>query len=691
MEIFGYLFSNKFNSIMMPIKIHNYLLVLFLSFSVNLVFSQVLTKSTEYNDKKKRRDLYYDENLNLIKEDYYTSDQKIVNQIQYDKKGNLTRFISLDKYGKVKLDVDYILGTYIYPENKIELKFKGDYIFDGIQKGDKFIISYTNGKKNGVFLQTDSAVVGSKSVTVQKVDPRFLKFNILKYYVDSESESVYKLFNGVRLNFKNNVLEGSQSSYYSNGNVKFKSRYHEGIIYEHEYFDETGNVISKVISENGILKKPILKNGILKKFDNSTSLINVTLNEVGDIKRNFLKHHDKKILTDGEGNLIYFEKFFRQYAVVELVPGSDKIKRVLNSSKLKTIFDEKKFFVDSEDDVLSTIFSIPIFELNRFNFNNEENLISIPVVSSDDSIVINKLFTRYNDFNKFYDEGYGRFLFTLQYINNNTIGEGPQKAYASISDQKAYLSNFIKKVLCNVSEFENNSKKYVDPFESSLFGQSYNYKNFNVATTIWRYDSLGNRIYDSIGNIKILSDDSSSYLIIKDKQELVFCDNHKKYTFFSSEDQNGGYKIDHILLNENGLDYLFSPADRFSSVNDSLIVYKDTLLSENYVPARLTDTTSNWLKIVTGKDERKLSFANGIARSELFRAPVGDYKVSISFMLDKFGRGLNVKALDDPGYGTKNKAMKLIYNSPPWTPAKINGKNVNSIVKIDIIFPWNGL
>ena len=143
-------------------RVNKYFLVIFFSFFVNFLFSQVLTKSTEYNDKKKRRDLYYDENLNLIKEDYYTADQKIVNQIQYDTKGNLTRFISLDKYGKVKLDVDFILGTYIYPENKIELKFKGDYIFDGIQKGDKFIISYTKGKKNGVFLQTDSAVVGSK-------------------------------------------------------------------------------------------------------------------------------------------------------------------------------------------------------------------------------------------------------------------------------------------------------------------------------------------------------------------------------------------------------------------------------------------------------------------------------------------------------------------------------------------------
>ena len=94
-----------------------------------------------------------------------------------------------------------------------------------------------------------------------------MKFNILKYYVDSESESVYKLFNGVRLNFKNNVLEGNQSSYYSNGNIKFKSRYHEGIIYEHEYFDETGNVISKVISENGVLKnyymKPYSNKGIV--------------------------------------------------------------------------------------------------------------------------------------------------------------------------------------------------------------------------------------------------------------------------------------------------------------------------------------------------------------------------------------------------------------------------------------------
>lgn len=582
-------------------RVNKYFLVIFFSFFVNFLFSQVLTKSTEYNDKKKRRDLYYDENLNLIKEDYYTVDQKIVNHIEYDTKGNVNRFISFDESGKVKLDVNFILGTYIYPKNRIELKFKGDYIFEGIQKGDKFIVNYANGKKNGVFLQTDSAVVGSKSIAVQKVDPRFLRFNILKYYVDSESESVYKLFNGVRLNYKNNVLEGSQNSYYSNGNIKFKSFYHNGIIYEHEYFDESGNLISKVLSDNGVLKKPVLKNGVPKKFDNSTALINPTLNEVGDIKRNYILNLDNgsivinngsndfvklftESLIDGAGNYIKISDFLKQNAFLDIEPNSFKfsdrnnrelthnnfaVKKIKNSLQLKKIFDDKKLFVSANYDILRVILSIPIFELNRFDFKNEEDLVPVPVVNTNDSIIANKLFMKYNSFNKFYKGDYEMFSFNLSFIDRSTVGEGPLDANSELSDNKAYLSYLIKKMLYNVFEFENGTGMYIDPFETNLFNHAYNYKNFKIGLKKIGYnygEVYGKNNSDSI---KIFSDDCKFYVVISDKYNIMFSDSVKKYTFYSSEDQNGGYKVDKILLSENGIDFLFNPDDKHSSVNDS--------------------------------------------------------------------------------------------------------------------------
>lgn len=57
-------------------------------------------------------------------------------------------------------------------------------------------------------------------------------------------------------------------------------------------------------------------------------------------------------------------------------------------------------------------------------------------------------------------------------------------------------------------------------------------------------------------------------------------------------------------------------------------------------------------------------------------APAGRYTVIVSFLVDKEGNISEVEALNNPGYGTAEEAVRVIKKSRQWTPAIQNGKNV---------------
>jgi protein TonB len=57
-------------------------------------------------------------------------------------------------------------------------------------------------------------------------------------------------------------------------------------------------------------------------------------------------------------------------------------------------------------------------------------------------------------------------------------------------------------------------------------------------------------------------------------------------------------------------------------------------------------------------------------------APPGKYTVVLSFIVDKTGAISDIKAENDPGYGTKDEAIRVLKKSPSWKPAVQNGRNV---------------
>jgi hypothetical protein len=58
------------------------------------------------------------------------------------------------------------------------------------------------------------------------------------------------------------------------------------------------------------------------------------------------------------------------------------------------------------------------------------------------------------------------------------------------------------------------------------------------------------------------------------------------------------------------------------------------------------------------------------------RAPVGQYTVVVAFVINKEGKVDEVVADRDPGYGTKEEAIRVVRNSPKWMPATQNGEPV---------------
>jgi protein TonB len=57
-------------------------------------------------------------------------------------------------------------------------------------------------------------------------------------------------------------------------------------------------------------------------------------------------------------------------------------------------------------------------------------------------------------------------------------------------------------------------------------------------------------------------------------------------------------------------------------------------------------------------------------------APPGRYTVVVSFRVDKDGTITEVKADNNPGYGTADEAVRVIKKGPKWNPAQQNGRQV---------------
>jgi protein TonB len=70
-------------------------------------------------------------------------------------------------------------------------------------------------------------------------------------------------------------------------------------------------------------------------------------------------------------------------------------------------------------------------------------------------------------------------------------------------------------------------------------------------------------------------------------------------------------------------------------------------------------------------------------------APAGRYTVVVAFNVDKEGNVSEIEALNDPGYGTAQEAVRVIKKSNQWIPAIQNGQHVGYRQKQVITFEVN--
>jgi hypothetical protein len=511
----------------------NISLLIFYSFLSITLFSQDIIKTSEYIDNKKRRDLFYNSKMNLVKEIYYDDfNQKIVNIIKYDSIQNLVYFSSYKEYPKINIEVDFQKGIYKDPENKIELHFKDDFIFHGQQIGDKIIVNYKEGQKFGRLIQTDSGVSGKQTYVYQKVDPRYLKFNMLVFYNEIGTEDTYKLFNGVLLNFKNNVLDGIQKSYYINGDNKIISNYSNGIISDYTSYDKEKNILSKIVTDSGFIKRPIILNGVLTKLEDKSkfnqifTLKNTSLDKTGDIIRenlysntNFYNYDLGKKIED------YFFNFIDKYGQVSKIDlgyNNYTISKILNPIELKNIFDEKKLRIPNGE-LLRIILSIPKFSIQRLNFQNDEKfeIVRSDTLKLDNPDVIKLISNSFGNNGKIQD-----LLF------KNDFRE------LTIPENYIFFKSIVENTIKNINQLENKTYKFKNPFESDLFNPSYS--SFRLFFERSSVNLLGRKE-------RYYSLDSNIYIELHSKDQIEFKKYDDKYVFIFGTNSVGDLIINNVL------------------------------------------------------------------------------------------------------------------------------------------------
>jgi protein TonB len=85
-------------------------------------------------------------------------------------------------------------------------------------------------------------------------------------------------------------------------------------------------------------------------------------------------------------------------------------------------------------------------------------------------------------------------------------------------------------------------------------------------------------------------------------------------------------------------------------------------------PAEFPGGQQGWIRYLERTLNRDLPVENG--------APAGKYAVTVSFVVSRDGSISDVKAENNPGYGTSDEAVRVITRGPKWKPAVQNGRNV---------------
>jgi TonB-dependent SusC/RagA subfamily outer membrane receptor len=86
-----------------------------------------------------------------------------------------------------------------------------------------------------------------------------------------------------------------------------------------------------------------------------------------------------------------------------------------------------------------------------------------------------------------------------------------------------------------------------------------------------------------------------------------------------------------------------------------------------------------WQQFVNTNLRRNIAYTNHALSGT-------SYTAIVSFTVGKDGTLSDIRADNNPGYGTAEEAVRLLKNSPKWTPALKNGEAISSRVRQAVVF-----
>lgn len=130
-------------------------------------------------------------------------------------------------------------------------------------------------------------------------------------------------------------------------------------------------------------------------------------------------------------------------------------------------------------------------------------------------------------------------------------------------------------------------------------------------------------------------------------------------------------KIGNTKVEGDIIDVVMPPVEPSTSITKGIKSNADEIDSRFtpvQIPAEFPGGIKEWQRFLERNLNSDLPTENG--------APLGVYTVVVSFTVDTEGKVSDVKAENDPGYGTKDEAIRVIRKGPKWTPAIQNGRSV---------------
>jgi hypothetical protein len=244
------------------------------SFTINKIsFSQqkIPFKTTSYLASNEWKVVStYSNEMKLISEEYFNADNnsKIIT-VEYNTQGNLSKFI---EYGETNVifSLDYENGVYNDYLRHNYFRFYGNFIFHGIQKGGEYICNYSNGLREGLLYKIDSIVTGSRKIIVKRPNIYLLQKNIIQYYNSIEEEYTYSKYQSILMQFKKDLLHGSQKILYSPTKNRFLSEFYDSKLISHTAYELDNSILTRIHTSNGIIDGNYISNGRIVNNNEST-------------------------------------------------------------------------------------------------------------------------------------------------------------------------------------------------------------------------------------------------------------------------------------------------------------------------------------------------------------------------------------------------------------------------------------